>query len=118
MDGERLVAGTQPQSGFGSRRLQPHHGPVQKYDMVFNGAAPTRGTTTSPGRYSGEDNGWTAALFSQALLEFDQSIMKYPNIKRFPGGASNDLIPDLQHPNNPVPALDPNHMPKTVPSAD
>ena len=25
-------------------------------------------------------------------MEFDKSIMKYPNIKRFPGGASNDLI--------------------------
>ena len=92
--------------------------PYEKYDMIFNGAAPTRGTTTSPGRYSGEDNGWSAALFSQALLDFDTSIMKYPNIKRFPGGASNDLIPDLQHPDNPVPSLDKNHLPKAVPSAD
>ena len=38
--------------------------------------------------------------------------MKYPNIQRFPGGASNDLIPDLQHPKNPVPALDINNMPE------
>jgi len=53
-----------------------------------------------------------------ALLEFDKSIMKYPNIQRFPGGASNDLIPDLQHPKNPVPALDINNLPKAVPSSD
>ena len=39
-------------------------------------------------------------------MEFDQSIVKYPNIKRFPGGASNDQIPSLQHPENPVPMLD------------
>ena len=31
--------------------------------------------------------------------------MKYPNIKRFPGGASTDLMPDLQHPENPLPLL-------------
>jgi len=24
-----------------------------------------------------------------------------------PGGASNDLVPDLQHPENPVPLVDP-----------
>jgi hypothetical protein len=43
------------------------------------------------------------------LADFDKSIMMYPSIKRFPGGASNDLIPDLQHPENPVPALDKNN---------
>lgn len=36
--------------------------------------------------------------------EFNESIIKYPSMKRFPGGASNDLLPDLQHPENPVPA--------------
>jgi arylsulfatase len=87
--------------------------PYEKYDMIFNGAAPARVMTTSPGRYAGEDNGWTAALFSMTLADFDKTIMKYPSIKRFPGGASNDLVPDLQHPENPVPALDPDHMPKT-----
>jgi arylsulfatase A-like enzyme len=92
--------------------------PYEKYDMVFNGAAPTRALTNSPGKYAGEDNGWTAALFSMALAEFDQSIIKYPSIKRFPGGASNDLIPDLQHPENPVPALDRNNLPKAIPSSD
>jgi arylsulfatase len=80
--------------------------PFEKYDMIFNGAQPSfHGIQSSPGRYAGEDNGWTAALFSEALVEFDESIMKYPSIERYPGGASNDLIPDLQHPNNPVPLL-------------
>jgi hypothetical protein len=31
--------------------------------------------------------------------------MKYPSIKRFPGGASTDLIPDLQNPEDPLPLL-------------
>jgi arylsulfatase A-like enzyme len=93
--------------------------PFERYDMIFNGAeSAMNGLRTSPGRYAGQDNGWTAALFSEALLEFDKSIIKYPNIERFPGGASNDLIPDLQHPKNPVPALDPNNLPKAVPSSD
>jgi hypothetical protein len=88
--------------------------PYEKYDMVFNGAAPSRVLTTSPGRYAGEDNGWVLALIYQPLQEFDESVMKYPSIKRFPGGASNDLIPDLQHPDNPLPLL--KNVPKTIPS--
>jgi arylsulfatase A-like enzyme len=93
--------------------------PFERYDMIFNGAeGEMNGLRTSPGRYAGEDNGWSAAVFSEALLNFDKSIMKYPNIQRFPGGASNDLIPDLQHPKNPVPALDINNLPKAVPSSD
>jgi hypothetical protein len=57
-------------------------------------------------------------LFSDALIEFDESIVKYPSIQRFPGDASNDLILDLQHPKNPVPSLDPNNMPKVGASSD
>ena len=92
--------------------------PYEKYDMIFNGAQATRAYTNSPGKYSGQDNGWAAALFSQVLVEFDKSVMKYPNIKRFPGGASDDLLPNLQNPANPVPALDPNKMPKAIPGGD
>jgi arylsulfatase len=88
--------------------------PYEKYDMIFNGAAPSRVLTTSPGRYAGEDNGWVLSLVYKPLQEFDESIMKYPNIKRFPGGASNDLIPDLQHPDNPLPLL--KSMPKAIPT--
>jgi arylsulfatase A-like enzyme len=79
--------------------------PYEKYDMVFNGAAPSRVLTSSPGRYAGQDNGWVGSLIDPVIIAFDRSIMKYPNIKRFPGGASTDLIPDLQHPENPVPLL-------------
>jgi hypothetical protein len=51
-----------------------------------------------------------------ALREFDESIIKYPSLTRYPGGASNDLIPDLQHPKNPLPLLDPNNLPKATPT--
>ena len=39
------------------------------------------------------------------MVDFDKTIMKFPNIRRFVGGASNDLIPNLQNPDNPVPLL-------------
>jgi arylsulfatase len=52
------------------------------------------------------------------MLEFDQSVMKYPSIKRFPGGGSTDLIPNLQNPDNPAPLLDPKNMPKATPAAN
>jgi arylsulfatase len=84
--------------------------PYEKYDMLFNGAVATRNPTTSPGRYAGMDNGWGNSLFAGPLMEFNKSIVKYPNIKRFPGGASNDLLPNLQHPENPLPALDVNKV--------
>ena len=79
--------------------------PYEKYDMIFNGAAPTRVLTTSPGKYSGQDNGWALALLGPVLIDFDKSVMKFPNIKRFVGGASTDLVPNLQNPDNPVPLL-------------
>ena len=80
--------------------------PYEKYDMIFNGAVATRSTTTSPGRYAGMDNGWAASLVQPVLIEFDKSIVDFPNIKRVPGGASNDQIPNLQNPENPVPNMD------------
>lgn len=86
--------------------------PFEKYDMMFNCAVSTRLPTTSPGRYAGEDNGWVAALASGVMLDFNQSIIKFPSIKRVPGGASNDLKPNLQDPANPVPALDPANPPR------
>ncbi|MES2216911.1 MAG: arylsulfatase [Pseudomonadota bacterium] len=87
--------------------------PYEKYDMTFNGAAPARVMTSSPGRYAGQDNGWVGALVEPVIVAFDKSIMKYPNIKRFPGGASTDLRPDLQHPDNPAPLL--KNLPEQAP---
>jgi arylsulfatase A-like enzyme len=87
--------------------------PYEKYDMMFNGAVATRNPTTSPGRYAGMDNGWVFSLVDIPLTEFNKSIVKYPNIERFPGGASNDLKPNLQNPKNPLP-YDPMKLPKTV----
>jgi arylsulfatase A-like enzyme len=79
--------------------------PFEKYDMIFNGAQAMRALTTSPGRYSGQDNGWAAALIGAAQLAFNETIIKYPSITRVPGGASTDLVPNLQYPDNPLPLL-------------
>ena len=87
--------------------------PYEKYDMFFNGAVSTRNPTTSPGRYAGMDNGWAISLMDVPIGEFNKSIVKYPNIERFPGGASNDMIPNLQNPRNPLP-YDPIKLGKTI----
>jgi arylsulfatase len=71
--------------------------PYEKYDMIFNGAMSSRATTTSPGKYAGMDNAWALALLQPVLVEFDKSIVDFPNIKRIAGGASNDQIPNLQN---------------------
>jgi hypothetical protein len=79
--------------------------PYEKYDMIFNGAAPYRVLSASPGKYAGEDNGWVLSLIYPVIIDFDKSIIKYPSITRYVGGASTDLVPNLQHPDNPVPLL-------------
>ncbi len=86
--------------------------PYEKYDMTFPGAVSTRLATTSPGRYTGQDNGWVLSLVYPVLIDFNKSIIKYPSIARFPGGASDDLRPNLQNPANPVPAMDPRKPPR------
>jgi arylsulfatase len=88
--------------------------PFEKYDLVFNGAVSTRMTTTSPGRYAGMDNGWVLGLAQGVLMEFNKSIVDFPSLKRFPGGASNDQVPNLQNPANPVPLLDMKKPPKNM----
>ena len=88
--------------------------PYEKYDMIFNGAAPVRVLTSSPGRYSGQDNGWAMAVLGPAIIDFDKSIIKYPNIQRFLGGASTDLIPNLQNPSNPLPLMKTQNTPRIV----
>jgi Sulfatase len=92
--------------------------PFEKYDMTFNGAVGMRTPTTSPGRYAGYDNGWILSLISVPVMEFDKSIVDFPNIKRFPGGASNDMNPDLQNPNNPLPLMDIKKLVRVIGAAD
>ena len=92
--------------------------PFEKYDMVFNGAMAARLPKSSPGQYAGQDNGWALSLIYPVLIEFDKSIVKYPNIERIPGGASNDLVPDLQTPWKPLPRIDMNNPPTARPAAD
>ena len=58
-----------------------------KCHMMLNGAVSTRNPTSSPGRYAGMDNGWSISLLDTQFTEFNKSIVKYPNIKHFPGGA-------------------------------
>ena len=86
--------------------------PYEKYDMTFNGAMSYRLADSSPGKYAGQDNGWILSLVYPVLIDFNKSIIKYPSIRRFPGGASNDLRPNLQDPANPVPAMDPRNPPR------
>ncbi len=92
--------------------------PYEKYDMTFNGAVSTRMPTTSPGRYAGYDNGWVLSLMYIPLMEFDKSIVDYPNIKRFPGGASNDMQPNLQQPENPLPLMDIHKLVQVIGAGD
>jgi arylsulfatase len=89
--------------------------PYEKYDMIFNGAMSTRALTTSPGRYAGQDNGWVGGIIGQVMLGFDETVAKFPSIQRYPGGASTDLIPNLQNPTDPAPMLK-NLPPQALPS--
>ena len=68
--------------------------PFEKYDMMFNGGDGVAPAQDLARPVRGMDNGWALALTQMALGEFDKSIVDFPNIKRFPGGASNDLIPE------------------------
>jgi arylsulfatase len=63
--------------------------PGENYDMIFNGAAMTRGDfKTSPGRYAGADNGWAYAYANIIVNDFKATIDKYPNMKMIPATAS------------------------------
>jgi arylsulfatase len=90
--------------------------PYEKYDMLFNGAVVSRLPKSSPGSYSGQDNGWALSMFAPVIHEFDASIIKYPNLKRYPAGG--DLKPNLKNPENPVPGIDPNKRPRIGGSGD
>ena len=89
--------------------------PYEKYDMTFNGAVAAR----MPDHFARPlRRRWTmAGLFrcwTFRIVEFNKSIVEYPNKTRFPGGASNDMIPNLQNPENPLPYGYPIKLQKTV----
>jgi arylsulfatase len=68
--------------------------PGEQYDMTFNGAAPTNGHATSPGRYSGTDNGWAGMYFAPVIMQFFDELKTHPNIKYQPFGEGlNEIIP-------------------------
>ena len=104
VDGEGILAGPDAGSGLYPGRVQPHHGSLMRsYDMVFNGSR-SRGERTDIARkIRRRRQRLVGGALLGGLADFDKTIMQYPSIQRSPGGASNDLIPDLQHPKNPVP---------------
>jgi hypothetical protein len=76
--------------------------PAEHYDMTFNGAAPaTAGVLkSSPGRYSGADNGWAGVFSMIPLTDFVEPIKKYPNIPTTPAGSSMGAgLPEFIPPN-------------------
>jgi arylsulfatase A-like enzyme len=64
--------------------------PGEQYDMTFNGAAPRvlGQITSSPGRYSGSDNGWSYGYMTAIVNQFNDTLKKYPNIPTIPASAS------------------------------
>ncbi len=68
--------------------------PGEQYDMTFNGAAPTRGINTSPGRYSGQDNGWIGIYINPEMMKFFGELKTNPNIPYKPWGPGGwQIIP-------------------------
>jgi arylsulfatase A-like enzyme len=74
--------------------------PGENYDMMFRGAAPTRGDLrTSPGRYSGEDHGWAVSLFQPYMFQFFGELAQYPNRPTKPAaGSGSQLVRELNNP--------------------
>ena len=75
--------------------------PSEQYDMAFNGAAPKAQNqiSSSPGRWSGQDGGWTLAIAGKVMSEVVQSFKDFPNIPTIPSGASlGSDIPEFVRP--------------------
>ena len=64
--------------------------PGESYDMIFNGAAPpTAGVLkSSPGRYAGEDSGWTMVYANKLVNDFNESLREFPSIQTIAASAS------------------------------
>jgi arylsulfatase A-like enzyme len=64
--------------------------PREQFDMAFNGAMPTGGNQTSPGRYSGQDNGWLGLYFGPLIIQFFEELKTHPNVPYTPAGEGFD----------------------------
>ena len=89
--------------------------PFEKYDMVFNGAAPDRAFANSPGKYAGQDNGWATCTVQPGAGRVRQVDHEVSQHQAVPGRCVERSDSESSNPENPVPALDPNNMPKTIP---
>jgi len=68
--------------------------PGEQFDIAFNGAMPTGGNQTSPGRYSGSDNAWIGVLVMPPLLQFFEELKTHPNLPFVPSGEGlTEIIP-------------------------
>jgi arylsulfatase A-like enzyme len=68
--------------------------PGEQFDIAFNGAMPTHGNQTSPGRSSGSDNGWIGILVMPPLLQFFEELKTHPNLPYVPSGEGvTEIIP-------------------------
>lgn len=73
--------------------------PAENYDILFNGASPSQGVKTSPGRNSGPDRGWTLTMYmSPVLVKHFGEVRKYPNKKSLIGGGPFFQIPEENKP--------------------
>jgi hypothetical protein len=82
-----------------------------------------RAVDVAAGRFIGSSvrHSRALSLTDIPLTEFNKPLFRYPRryprIKRVPGGTSNDMIPNLQNPGNPLP-YDPMKLPSTFGSGD
>ena len=105
-----LPAGRNGKPRVDRRPVQPHHGPVRKirHGLQRSGTGPR--ADVSPGEGTQVRTMAGRCSDRPVIIDFDKSITKYPSITRYAGGASNDLVPDLQHPENPLPLLSNPHV--------
>lgn len=74
--------------------------PGEQFDILFNGAMPTRGEfKSSPGRFAGPDHGWTLMFAQEVMGKHFMELKKFPNRPSKPGGGGLfPLIPPESRP--------------------
>ena len=76
--------------------------PYEKYDMTFNGAVATRNPTSSPGRYSGMDNGWAISLAGHSAHGVQQVHRQVSEQEAIPGRSFERHDPEPAEPGEPA----------------